>query len=220
MQLVSDGFYEIGGYNLYRSGFSIECLEDPKVIFEFGSFDGGDGVRFKTKFPNCRVISIEADPTRYEIIKEMNEKLKIDLEVFNFAISDLDEEIDFYPTFDPNENGVGGSGSIHKKTQKYKDTYDHLTELEPIKVQSKRLETLCKELEIEEIDLLHIDVEGAEFKVLRGMFMLRPKMIFLEKHLGSDMYEGAYHWDQMSAYIRYLGYMLAAESPSDAIFVK
>ena len=168
------------------------------------------------------MISIEADPVRYEIIKAMEEKLGIGLEVFNFAVSDIDDEIDFYPTFDPNEDnpeGIGGSGSIHKKTQKYKDTYTHLRELEPTKVQSKKLKTVCKDLEIEEIDFLHMDVEGAEFKVLRGMFMLRPKMIFLEKHLGSEMYEGAYQWDHMSAYLRYLGYSLAAESPSDAIFI-
>jgi FkbM family methyltransferase len=222
MKLTNDGFYELGCYTLYRSGFDIDNLVDPKVIFEFGSYDGGDGARFKNRFLDCRVISIEADPVRYEIIKEMNESLDLELELFNFAVSDVDGEIDFYPTLDPNEknpDGIGGSGSIHKKTQKYKDTYSHLEELEPTKVQSKTLQTLCKELGIEEIDFLHMDVEGAEFKVLRGMWMLRPKMIFLEKHLGSDMYEGAYQWDHMAAYLKYLGYSLAAESPSDAIFI-
>lgn len=215
-----DSFYEYKGRTFYRSGFISDVLKDPKVIFEFGSYDGGDGTRLKTSFPGARVISIEADPERYKVIKNMNEDLQIGLEILNCAVSDSDSEILFYPTIDPNEKETrtGGSGSIHKKTQLYKDTYTHLTEIEPIRVQSKTLKTICEELLIDSIDFLHMDVEGAEHQVIKGMGDLRPKHIFLEKHLGGLMYEGAYDWSEMKADLESLGYILIAESPSDALF--
>jgi FkbM family methyltransferase len=217
-----DSFYEYKGHTLYRSGFISDILKDPKVIFEFGSYDGGDGVRLKTSFPEARVISIEADLERYEVIKNMNENLEIGLEVLNCAVSDTDGEILFYPTIDPNEKETrtGGSGSTLKKTQLYKETYTHLTEIEPIKVQSKTLKTICEELGINEIDFLHMDVEGAEHRVIKGMGDLRPKYIFLEKHLGGEMYEEAYDWYEMRDDLKSLGYTLVAESPSDALFAK
>lgn len=217
-----DSFYEHKGRTFYRSGFISDSLKDPKIIFEFGSYDGGDGVRLKTSFPEARVFSIEADPERYEVIKSMNKNLQIGLEVLNCAVSDTDGEILFYLTIDPNEKETrtGGSGSTLKKTQLYKDTYTHLTEIEPIRVKSKTLKTICEELDINEIDFLHMDVEGAEHRVIKGMGDLRPKHIFLEKHLGREMYEGAYNWNEMRDDLKSLGYVLVAESPSDALFAK
>lgn len=214
-----DGFYKIENFELYRSGFEAH-LTEPRVIIEFGSYDGGDGVRLKMKYPQSRVISIEADPIRYQMIKEMNESLKSGLEVINCAVSDVDGEIEFYQTVDPNEKEwrIGGSGSLHRKTDKYKEIYSHLVEAEPIKVLSKTLSTLCEELKISEIDLLHMDVEGAEMRVIRGIGALRPKMIFLEKHLGKDMYEGAYDWNEMRNFLISKGYTLTTETYSDAIF--
>lgn len=215
----SDGFYRIEGYELYRSGFEAP-LFDPKVIIEFGSYDGGDGARLKLQYPGARVISIEADPIRHRMIEKMNSELRIGLEVVNCAVSNFDGEAEFYQTIDPNEKEwkVGGSGSLHRKTQKYKEIYSHLVEVAPIRVQCRTLRTLCDELSTGEIDLLHVDVEGAEMKVIEGMSNLRPKTIFLEKHLGEEMYEGAYDWEEMKNCLIALGYKFLAETHSDAIF--
>jgi len=154
------------------------------------------------------------------MIRDLDRDLEIGLEIIECAVSDFDGEIEFYRTLDPNEeSGIGSSGSIHKKTDKYKETYAHLQEIEPFVVTSKTLLTLSKDLGLGEIDLLHMDVEGAELRVLRGMESLRPKTIFLEKHLGKEMYEGAYDWDEMRSYLLSIGYTLTAESPSDALFI-
>jgi len=214
-----DGFYNIEGIELYRSGFSMPLL-DPKVIIEFGSYDGGDGIWLKNQYPKARVVSIEADPIRCQVIRETNEKLGTGLEILEYAVSDFDGEVEFYQTFDPNEEKflVGGSGSLHRKTEKYKGIYSHLSEGKPIIVRSRTLKTLCRKLEIEKIDLLHMDVEGAEMKVIRGMGSLRPRVIFLEKHLGEDMYEGAYDWKEMKSHLLSLGYFFVTETQSDAIF--
>lgn len=214
----SDEFYTMEGRELYRSGFQMP-LSNPQVIVEFGSYDGGDGARLKKLYPQARVVSIEADPYRCQMIRELDRDLEIGLEIIECAVSDFDGEIEFYRTLDPNEeSGIGSSGSIHKKTDKYKQTYSHLQEIEPFVVASKTLLTLSRELNLGEIDLLHMDVEGAELRVLKGMESLRPKVIFLEKHLGKEMYEGAYDWNEMRSYLLSIGYTLAEESPSDALF--
>lgn len=218
--ISSDGFYKLENREFYHSGFNRD-LDDPKVIIEFGSYDGGDGIRFKKTYPNARVISIEADPLRCKMIRETNRELSIGLEVEECAISDIDGDLKFWRTLDPNEkSGIGSSGSLHQKTLKYRETYTHLRETQPFLVPSKTLKTLCRDLNITEIDLLHIDVEGAELRVLKGMGDLRPGTIFLEKHLGYEMYEGAYDSLEMHRYLQSLGYFLEEESPTDALYLR
>jgi len=39
------------------------CNNNVKTIIEFGSYDGGDGIKYKYNFPDAKVYSIEASPS-------------------------------------------------------------------------------------------------------------------------------------------------------------
>ena len=146
-------------------------------IIEFGSYDGGDGIKYKYHFPNANVYSIEASPTCYNKIKPLE---KYGLKVFNYAISDKNSILDFYETYDINANNYAPCGSLNKNYVSTTTGQIPLKILEPIKVETRRLETFCNEQNISKIDLLHVDVEGCAVEVLNGLGNFKPRMIYIE----------------------------------------
>lgn len=223
---MKDGFYYVDDRKLYHSNFDMNWIDtyfpnirDVKVIFEFGSFDCGDGYRFKQKCPEAKVYSIEACPERYKIIE--NFAKENDINVFNYAISDVDQILDFYQCLDPNEGDLryGPAGSILERTWRHTSSWTHLSYPTPIKIESVTLDSFCKNNNVNRIDVLHIDVEGAEHKVLRGMSFTNPKMIYLETHLGNDWYAGGYIIEELHSYLLGRGYRMEMELECDRLYI-
>lgn len=146
---------------------------EPNVIFDIGTYNGNQAKIFKDNFHNSRVIAIEADKSLFEKIV-LNKKMN-NIEIYNYAICDVDGEILFHH----NNGQKKGSGSI-KEPSKAIFKFEGMSFSDGILIPSKRLETLCKELNIENIDIIHMDVQSAEYEVLVGLGKLRPQMIFLE----------------------------------------
>jgi FkbM family methyltransferase len=144
-----------------------------KVVFDIGTHDGADGLRFKEFFPESRVVAIEADRSLFDKIVD-NKKMG-GLEVLNYAICDRDGMIKFYH----NNGEKRGSGSIHEPTE-YCRNFEGMSFSEPYEIPSTRLDTLCRKLNIEEIDIIHMDIQGAEYEALIGLGEMRPGIIFLE----------------------------------------
>lgn len=182
-----DGMFNYMGHQLYHSGFQPDWLDfSPEIIFEFGSFDGGDAIRLKAAYPKSTIYSFEPDPGRCSIIE------KLGILIHYAAISDRNGIASFERCIDPNEGDLlyGPAGSLLKHKQKHLETFNHLS-YELINVPTITLASFCLVSEIPKIDLLHMDVEGAELKVLHGLGKwLRPKAIFLECHM-TEFYEGA-----------------------------
>jgi len=199
--------YELNKIKFYKSlniddiNIIKKYVTDPKIFIEFGSYDAGDAVFLKNNFTNTTIYSIEACPERYSIIKKI-EKL-FNLNIFNYAVCDIDGFINFNQVYDPNvmdhNKKYGSSGSINKKTNFYKNNYNHLQELNSISVPSIRIDTFCKNNKINNIDYIHIDTEGAELKVLSGFGQIRPKLLRLEICYGKKYYgEFAYEQSELN----------------------
>ena len=143
------------------------------VILDVGSYDGKDGLIFKNIYPNARVISIEAELNNYNrMIK--NPKIK-SLEIYNYAVCDIDGEITFYP----NKGTRHGCGSIHEPAEAiYR--FEGMAFDNPQILPSIRLDSFCKKHNIEKIDLIHMDIQGTEHEALIGLGVFRPTMMFLE----------------------------------------
>jgi 2-O-methyltransferase len=166
---------------LTHSSFNTSWLEDlglnPHVIFDLGSFDGGDGLRFQQAFPSCRVISVEADPDRFKIVCQHLKSSNIN--IVHSAVCDTDGEIDWFSA--KIEGGTHGQGSLFKQSKVYKRRYKFVKQSErPIKVPCVRIDTLCQRFDIKKIDLVHMDIEGAELLALKGLGVFRPTYIYLE----------------------------------------
>lgn len=218
--------YEVDGVKMYKSEFNPEFIKrnldaSPTVIVEFGSYDGGDGVYYKKLFPEADVFSLEADSDRFEVVRKNGEIFG--LNTYNYAVCEYDGEIDFYSVHDPNvmdhDLKTGSSGSINQRTSLYKKTFPHLKEREGYKVPCTRLDSFCKANNIENIDFLHVDVEGAEHRVIQGFGKLRPTLVWMETYLSKDYYgKNAYVTEELHQEMLSMGYTIIEKTPADTLY--
>jgi FkbM family methyltransferase len=100
--------------------------------------------------PNCeRLICIEPTPSHFELLTDLTNKTKI--ENINIALSDIDGEIDFY--FSKTNTTTN---SLIK--QSYHDEYKT--------IKTKTLSTLIKDLNLDHVDFIKVDIEGSEMIAL------------------------------------------------------
>ena len=203
---------------LVHSGFNTDWLVElgikPRVIVDLGSFDGGDAYRFKKTFPSARVVTVEADPTRYKIVKDtlMGE----DIETFNYAACAIDAEIDWYTSTIDGE--INAQGSIYQHSEAYKKKFPTVKQTsEPCKVLGRRFDTFAKEQEINQIDLLHMDIEGAEHNVLQTLGDARPKLIYLEWRAG--FFQGKACGPDSEALLKSMNYKLILKKTADRMYI-
>lgn len=201
-----------------HSGFNTDWLTElgitPKVIVDLGSFDGGDAYRFKETYPAARVVTVEADPTRYKIAKD--NLLDLGIETLNYAACATDGEIDWYvSTIDTEPNA---QGSIYKHTADFKKKFPFVKQAnEPCKVMGRRFDSFTKEQSINQIDLLHMDIEGAEHNVLLTLGAIRPKLIYMEWR--ERYFQGKVCGPETDALLKSMGYQLILMKSVDRMYL-
>ncbi|MBN8216014.1 MAG: FkbM family methyltransferase [Spirochaetes bacterium] len=205
----------------FRSQFNLDWLDDfqilPTVIFDIGSYDAGDSIRFKSRFPKAKVVAFEADPRLHGNLAQYVSHFGV--ESFHGAVCDHDGTASFFLATEIKEDGerAGGQGSLHKHTDDYRKTYDHIRQAPaPTVVPATRVDTYCRQNNIDHIDVTHIDAEGAELEVVKGFGDMRPTLVFVETVLGTG-------WENTSRKELYqtlegMGYRLALDLPSDRLY--
>lgn len=145
-----------------------EYLSKDSIVLSFGV---GKDITFDLELIDKIGLSVYAfDPTpkTIEWIKEQDITSKFNF--FSYGIADYDG----YAKFIPPENPEHVSHTILEKSSK----------MEAIEVPVKCLKTIVDDLEIEKVDLLKMDIEGAEYNVIQDLHNtdIRPKQILLEFH--------------------------------------
>jgi len=162
-------YLHAGLYNELKTfNFFKEQIKNCKVFVDVGANIGGYSVR-AAKY--SKVYAIEPLPRNYEILK-INEKLNnVKINSFNIAACKEKGKIKLFY-----ELGHYGTPSIKLKQKEF------------IEVEMKRLDEIINE---ESIDLIKIDVEGAEDLVLEGArnCLKRTKMVIIER---SESFPNAY----------------------------
>ena len=130
-----------------------------KTIFDVGSFHGDYTFEIFKKFPNSNYYLFEPDKNNFNFIKKRSENFD-NLKLINAAISNKDEEGILYSY---------GEGSLQGSLIDQDFTHLKLTNNVKQTVKVKRIDTLFNELNLEDIDLCKIDIEGNEMKSLIGM---------------------------------------------------
>lgn len=139
------------------------------VFMDVGAHDGIDinNTLFFEKYHNWSGINVEP-------IKDVYNRLVINRPNcinINCAVSDNDEINDFIYNIGYTEMISGLKKSYHSKH------YDRLhyeniiygSNTKIIKINTKRIETICDEHNIKHINYLSVDVEGAEFDVIKSI---------------------------------------------------
>jgi FkbM family methyltransferase len=200
--------------------------ESPRVILDIGTYDGADAVMFKTDLPGCRVIAFEACPDNFGVMKARGWAAAAGVEIHHLALCDVDGEAPFNSNSDTHFPGhFGQSGSLLTPTQaidrKWRGGLGQIRFREPRMVPTARLDTFCAAHGVTQIDVMHMDVQGAESRVLDGMGELRPRMIFLEIDEVAEVsgYLGATPRAELFGRLTSRGYAAAWESQTDALYV-
>jgi FkbM family methyltransferase len=164
--------------------------KEPLVIFDIGSCEGEDSIRCSRVFPNARIFAIEALPNNVALIKANLEKYQVkNVEIVPFAFSDEQGISKFYVSSgQPDESEKDRDWDYGNKSSSLLPPDKHL-EITPwlkfqnaIDVETQTISDFCNQKNIDSIDFIHMDVQGAELKVLAGAKELldRIKVIWLE----------------------------------------
>jgi FkbM family methyltransferase len=164
-----EDYVHAGLYNELKTfNFIKEKIKNARVFADVGANIGGYSIR-AAKY--CKVYAIEPLPRNYKILK-INEKLNnVKINSFNLAVGKERGKVKLY--YDPRDYGIP---SIKRKQNYF------------IEVEMKPLDEIINE---ESIDLIKIDVEGAEDLVLEGArnCLKRTKMVIIER---SESFPKAY----------------------------
>lgn len=133
-----------------------------------------------------QVYCIEANPNLIPKLKKHRKN------VYNYAVYDVDKEkTKFHIVYGPwggKKDTTAGCSAIELDPQYLKDNESQITKIEKIEVEQITLNTFIQNQQIKEIDILKIDVEGGEYKVLKGIDLEkhRPKVILVEDSYSNE----------------------------------
>lgn len=179
-------------------------INDIKVIFDIGACHALESVEFSKLYKNAKVYTFEANPNTYEICLENTKNYK-SITVINEAVNDFDGVCKFYPidkdkTITTWEDGNQGASSLYKAN----GAYDHIEKYVQyeIEIPCTRIDTFCKKNNIDNIDIIWMDLQGAELKALYSMgdMLDNVKLIYTESEM-NPMYEGQSLFSEVHQYL-------------------
>jgi FkbM family methyltransferase len=184
------------GYHDVNFSNYIKNQTDP-VILDIGSYNASDAVGFKKQFPGGSVYAIEASRSNFD---SMQWAISHGVNIRHLAFGEKNEEI----TFNFSYGAGNGSGSILKPSAQMSTTHAGLLFGEE-KVMCMTIEEFCKQENIERIDCIHIDAQGADGPILKHLGKFRPDCIYAET-CEFDIYEGAGTLQNIDEYMESIGY--------------
>jgi FkbM family methyltransferase len=133
------------------------------VIFDIGAYNFEDSIIFKNKFKNSEVYAFEASSVNYNTFHK-NADINGVL-TFNIALSNKIGKSTFFRSVSLNGMNWGASGSLLEPSDKLLKRIQFESDLE---IETTTIEDFCKTHNIPNIDIIHMDVQGAEDLVIEG----------------------------------------------------
>lgn len=196
---------------------------EVRTIFDIGACDFSDSIVLKNRFPKALVYAVEADPTNY--YNNYKRALSLGILTYHFAMSDKTGTTTFYPSLYDYKSNIDWryAGSIMKPLLKPEtnEALNHtvIYDTKGIEIPTKRFDEFCREEGVETIDLLFIDVEGAEYKVMNSLGDYRPKLIFSETaHYRINNYETELNLEEFDNLMFSLGYEIIDRLEYDTLY--
>jgi FkbM family methyltransferase len=174
----------------------------PKVVYDVGANKAGTYQLFRTLFPEAEIHCFEPDE---RILPKLEKKIEGDAfaHLHRCAIGETEGTIDFYLTSSIENN------SILAPIKGLETDFRTVNDVKSIPCTT--LDLFSSKQGIDYIDLLKMDIQGAELKALRGANGLLDRKqigcLYLEL-LFTPGYEGQAYIEDIMAYLRTKGYVL------------
>jgi FkbM family methyltransferase len=150
------------------------------VIFDIGSCEGEDAIRYTRLFPSARVWAVEALPANVDLIKANLNRHGVDrVQVVALALDDSAGHATFHvssgrPDDAPPDTDwdYGNKSSSLLPPDAHLKTHPWVHFDSSVQVETDRLDALAQRCGLTVIDYIHMDVQGAELRVLNGAGIL------------------------------------------------
>jgi len=179
MRKVKDGLRPlkhalVGKEGIYKAielaqGFEKQVGKEVLTVFDVGAAIGEAAVPMLKAFPRAQVYCFEPLPDSFKKLTERTKKFGDRIHRLHFGLYNADAEQTFY-VWDGHHDG----SSVIKPPAIQKN--------HEIKIKTRTLDDVCKELGITHIDFMKIDVEGVEKEMLEGGRHMLPHVdnVFVE----------------------------------------
>ena len=140
---------------LMSEEYKLDVWHPPRTIIDAGANVGLSSVYFASQFPDARIIAVEPESRNFELLEE-NTAPYPKIEPVRAALWFEDAEI---YVLDPGlgESGFTTDGESEEQTAAHRR--------EPVRALT--IETLMEETGINHVDLLKVDIEGAELQLFQ-----------------------------------------------------
>jgi len=183
-----------GDYEPVETKMMLGFVDEHSIIVDIGANIGWYSIVLARKARQGRVFAFEPMPTTFTYLqKNLLLNRTNNVETFNYGLSDKKETIEFF--FDPNLSAATSARNIYEDPTKHR-----------VSANVCRMDDVLADLE--RIDLIKCDVEGAEIFVLYGGIetLRRTKPILFLEMLRKWTAKFAYHPNKIIELLSNLGY--------------
>ena len=176
----------------------------PYVIFDIGSRDCEQSIEFYKTFPNAKIYAFECNPNTLNLCEENIIPYQDRITLIKGAVCDYDGSITFYPinqekTTTTWQDGNPGASSLFKSN----GTYTHETYVQDeIITNCHRLDTIMNEHNIPCVDIIWMDLQGAELLALKGLGDKLTSLEYVYTEVShKEMYTGQVMYKELNDYM-------------------
>lgn len=156
-----------------KEEYNFTVINQPKVIVDAGANIGLASIYFANKYPDAKILSIEPEKNNVELLKK-NVEFYPNIIPVHAALWNKNEQI---KVIDP---GLGNWGFMTAKKKAVDDNGEQSYQT----VKSVSIDSLMTEYNLDQIDILKIDIEGAEKEVFSdtSSWITKVNAIIIELH--------------------------------------
>lgn len=189
-------------------------LDDSKIILDIGSWHLDQAIELSSIFPNSEIHAFEPVPLSYQDC--LNKSfLHKNIKVHNIALSNFNGETSFFCVDSEKSSKPNiGASSLNKFIDGLNGSFFGESWIQKeIKVNASTLDAWCNKMQINTIDVVWIDVQGAELNVFKGAkeILKNTKIIFTEVGL-KPYYENHSLKPEIDDFFNSIGFQEVKES--------
>lgn len=150
------------GKNRFHPFDAIPADIQPGTILDVGANEGKVAEAALRSYPQCRVICFEPVAGTFQALRQRLARYGDRVVYFNEALSDVNAKAEI------NLTNFNGANSLQPQPDFHKTLNPHVREIGKETITLSRLDDIVAKLPAQKIDVMKIDVEGHELKVLQG----------------------------------------------------
>ncbi len=181
------------------------------IIFDIGSRDCLQSIEFYHRFPNAKIYAFECNPNTLPICRKNIENYTDRIQLIEGAVCDYDGTIRFYPidkekTVTSWKDGNPGASSLFVNNGNY--AVEKYVQYE-METNCHRLDSVMKTFNIPRVDIIWMDLQGAELLALKGLDKYIDTVQYIHTEVSyKEMYTGQVMFEELNQFILSHGFQI------------